>query len=86
MKINKIMIVSFLLLAIFTLGSVSAVSDDNIDSGILTDSGDLGVIADAPDEDLIDAFQRGLEGTSNSFDAIVENLWSSVATAFQSYP
>ena len=65
MKINKIMIVSFLLLAIFTLGSVSAVSDDNIDSGILTDSGDLGVIADAPDEDLIDASQEDLLSSPN---------------------
>ena len=59
------MIVSFLLLAIFTLGSVSAVSDDNIDSGILTESEDLGVIADAPDEDLIDASQEDLLSSPN---------------------
>lgn len=65
MKINKIMIVSFLLLAIFTLGSVSAVSDDNIDSGILTESEDLGVIADAPNEDLIDASQENLLSSPN---------------------
>ena len=59
------MIVSFLLLAIFTLGSVSAVSDDNIDSGILTESEDLGVIADAPNEDLIDASQENLLSSPN---------------------
>ena len=59
------MIVSFLLLAIFTLGSVSAVSDDNIDSGILTESEDLGVIADVPNEDLIDASQENLLSSPN---------------------
>ena len=59
------MVVSFLLLAIFTLGSVSAVSDDNIDSGILTESEDLGVIADAPNEDLIDASQENLLSSPN---------------------
>lgn len=55
MKINKIMIVSFLLLAIFTLGSVSAVSDENIDSGVLTDNEDMGEVINAPNEDLIDS-------------------------------
>ena len=55
MKFHKLFLVSILLLAIFSLGSVSAVSDENINSDLLTESGDLGEIMDAPNEYLIDS-------------------------------
>lgn len=55
MKFKNLLIVSIFLLAIFTLGSVSAVSDENIDSGVLTDNEDMGEVINAPNEDLIDS-------------------------------
>ena len=63
MKFNKLILVSILLLTIFTLGSVSAVSED-INSDILTENGDLGEIIDAPNEDLIDSSQEDLIGST----------------------
>ena len=59
MKINKILLVSIMLLAIFTIGAISAAEDAN-----LTDSGEN--IIQTPDEDI------ELEDTSSSEDDYIK--------------
>ncbi len=57
------MMVGILMLAILTLGSVSAVSDDNINSNLITDNGDLGDSISLPNDELINPSQEDMIGS-----------------------